>query len=113
MEAVLAMVLLSMAVVMTAAIFLFARSHRQRRSALKRRFGREYESAVEEYGDRRTAEERLAARERRMANVELRLLSPREYERYSDVWATIQKGFVDDPVQAVGFADGLVAQTDC
>lgn len=80
-----------------------------RRSAqLRERHGPEYERTLRQTGDRQAAEEELADREKRYSALDVRDLEPDERERFATSWAAIQRGFVDDPAQAVRQADGLI-----
>ncbi len=81
---------------------------RRRSQRLRARFGPEYERVVQEIGDQRRAEARLEAREKRLAKLEIRSLSPEDRARFSDAWSAIQKRFVDSPEESVSQADRLV-----
>jgi hypothetical protein len=85
--------------------------YRRRRSAqLRRRFGPEYERTVEGAAGRREAEKELRERARRRSEFEVRPVTGQEAARYRQEWADIQKGFVDQPAEAVERADRLVVQ---
>lgn len=75
---------------------------------LRNRFGPEYERAVEQSPDRRTAEKELADRERRHSELELRPLSENEQQRYRAEWDDVQERFVDAPAETVTAADRLL-----
>jgi hypothetical protein len=79
-----------------------------RRRRLRRRFGPEYDSLVEERGSRRKAEAELAERERRVRRLDIRPLDPAARSRYARRWTAIQEHFVDAPPQAVADARLLV-----
>lgn len=81
---------------------------RNRRTKLQRRFGSEYERAVQAQGGRLKAERDLAQRERLHDKLDIRPLSDESRERYAREWAGLQRGFVDDPKGALGKADLLV-----
>jgi hypothetical protein len=81
---------------------------RKRSGQLQNKFGPEYEHAVEESGDRRSAERELRERERRRSKLEVRPLTGETAERYRAEWNQVQAGFVDEPGQAVEEADRLV-----
>ena len=83
---------------------------RQRTTALRGRFGPEYQRAVETHGDQAHAESALAKREKRVERMQIRPLAADEASRYADQWRVIQARFVDDPAAAIGDADRLVAQ---
>jgi len=82
----------------------------QRSAMLRRRFGPEYERAVEEHGDRRSAEGALRERLKRRRSVELLDLTPASAERYKAQWRAVQAGFVDDPRGSVASGRTLVDQ---
>ncbi|WP_246329748.1 hypothetical protein [Geomonas limicola] len=84
---------------------------RQRRSeGLRRRFGPEYDRAVDETGNREKAETVLEQRRRRIERLNIRPLTRRDSARYSDEWHAIQTRFVDDPAGAITEADRLVGE---
>jgi hypothetical protein len=85
-----------------------SRAH-ARHVALKRRFGPEYDRAVEEVGPDR-ADRVLAERADRVKRFRVRELSATDRERFSSEWMRIQAGFVDDPGVAVGEANALIEQ---
>lgn len=100
-----------LAVLAVAAVVLMStRSSRRRHSDLKRRFGPEYDRAVQEYGSEAKAEKELAARERRVRSQKLRTLSESDREQFSSNWRDVQARFVDDPSGAVTAADELIVQ---
>jgi hypothetical protein len=79
-----------------------------RRRRLRQRFGPEYERVVRNAQSRRDAEQELAVRARRHAELPIRPISTDARERYSARWLEVQELFVDAPVDAVGEADRLV-----
>jgi hypothetical protein len=102
---------LAVVVVIGAAVAagVWLRARNARRSAeLREGFGPEYERALSEYGDRSRAERELAARQRRVQKLSIRLLTPAERDRFGAAWAGVQQKFVDDPRGAVTEADRLV-----
>lgn len=80
----------------------------RRRRALQSTFGNEYPRAVEESGNRRTAEKELLDRKQRHDQLDIRPLSPERREQYTAQWAEVQVRFVDAPTRAVRDADELV-----
>jgi len=98
--------LVVVAVLVVAAVVI----EQQRSAMLKRRFGPEYERAIDEHGDRRAAEGALRQRLKRRRSVELLDLTPATAERYSAQWRAVQAGFVDDPQGSVTSARTLVDQ---
>ena len=102
-------VIVLLAIVVIAAAWWF--TQRQRRSnELQRRFGPEYERAVDDYGERGRAEEALAARAERVEQLRIRPLSAEDSARYADEWRAVQSRFVDDPEHAIGDADRLCGE---
>lgn len=99
-------------VIAVVALALFVvREQRQRQSRrLQERFGREYERAVSEHGDRTKAESELRARERRIEKLKIVPLAPAEAARFSQDWNGLQSRFVDSPKGVVMEADRLVRE---
>ena len=83
-------------------------SRRARSEHLRDQFGPEYDRAVEAKGDRSKAEADLAAREKRVAKLNIRPLEPAERREFTERWTDVQARFVDDPARAVAFADALL-----
>jgi hypothetical protein len=81
---------------------------RRRSTALRARFGPEYDFAVREYGGRGRAENALAARQRRMEKIHIHPLSSEDTRHFSERWREVQTRFVDDPEASILDADGLV-----
>ncbi|MBE1535964.1 hypothetical protein [Actinomadura algeriensis] len=90
-----------------AAVAFLGRS-RARSRGLRRRFGPEYDRAVERHGGRAAAEEELRTRERKHRELTLRDLEPRRREEFRARWVAVQERFVDAPARAVEEADDLV-----
>jgi hypothetical protein len=80
---------------------------RVRRAELQRKFGPEYDRAVEEYGPDR-ADRELLSRERRVGHFQSRELNAVDRARFLNSWASIQAQFVDDPGVAVTGANELI-----
>ena len=96
------------AVVIVGVALLGADRRRSRR--LEEKFGPEYGRTVRERGDRRAAESELRDREQEREQLEITPLSDRQREKYMREWEQVQSEFVDDPSDAVGDADRLVAE---
>jgi hypothetical protein len=79
-----------------------------RRRRLRQQFGPEYDRLATELGSRRKAEAQLAARQRRVARLDIRPLTREEGARYLGEWTAIQERFVDAPGQSVAEASALV-----
>jgi hypothetical protein len=95
-------------VALIVAIALVAAALRRRSERLKRRFGPEYDRALQERGDTRLAEAELQRRVRRVKRFRLRFLSAADQEAFWMEWAAVQHRFVDDPWLAVGAAEHLI-----
>jgi hypothetical protein len=83
-------------------------TRRRRSEQLRTHFGREYDRAVAEFGDRTRAEKELARREDRLRNLHIRGLTAEQQQRYSQQWGLVQHRFVEEPGVAVLEADRLV-----
>jgi hypothetical protein len=81
-----------------------------RRRALQRRFGPEYDRAVEEHDSRLAADRELINREKQHAALTLRDLEPSARDRYAQEWRDVQAQFVTDPAGAVVAGDDLVTR---
>jgi len=102
-------VLVGVVVVLLVVIgLLLARQQRSRQ--LKQGFGPEYQRAVSQHGDQRSAEKELMDRRRRVEKFDIRPLDPAARERYTERWGATQRYFVDEPVAAVGDAHTLVQE---
>ena len=81
---------------------------RRRRTAVRERFGPEYDRTVARAGGRRGAEAELAERERQRQRIDIVPLAQAARERYLETWRAVQTRFVDNPSGAVSEADRLV-----
>jgi hypothetical protein len=101
--------ILSLAV--AAVIAVVAVAYTQGRSAsLRRRFGSEYDRAIEEHGGRREAEAGLRDIARRRAELDVQDLPAPVRRRYTVRWRDVQLRFVDEPAAAVRQAESLVVE---
>ena len=90
-------------------IALIAMAVRQRRAtALRERFGPEYDRAVEAREDRRVAEAELRDREKQRARLDIKPLPEGTRARFAQEWQDVQERFVDQPHEAVVTADRLL-----
>ena len=90
-------------------VALIAMAARQRRTtALRQRFGPEYDRAVEAREGRRPAEADLRDREKQRARLDIRPLPEDARIRFTEEWRDVQERFVDQPSEAVVAADRLV-----
>src|SRR5579884_39518 len=92
------------AIIVVAIIF----SGRARSRRLQRRFGPEYDRAVQTSGDRAAAERDVAQRGARVRRFHIEERPAGARERYTEEWRTVQTRFVDQPKAAVVEADKLV-----
>lgn len=102
------MVVIALIIIAAVAAAAFLAWKQARTGRLRKRFGPEYDRAVEQHGGRAAAERELLDRERRHRDLELRDLDPRRREQYREQWVAVQERFVDAPESAVEQADGLV-----
>ena len=80
----------------------------QRRRALARKYGPEYDRIVRAKGDVALAQRELEERERRVSAFKLRELPPELRERHLSAWSRIQAAFVDEPARAAREAHQLL-----
>lgn len=83
---------------------------RRRSSELRSTFGSEYQRAVADAGDRRTAEMELRKRQERVQALDIRPLPPADRDRYAREWREVQALFVDEPRKAIDDADDLIGR---
>jgi hypothetical protein len=105
-----AVIILVVAIVVVALLVAAALAAVQarRRSALRERYGNEYDRTVEDADSRREAERELRDRAERRERLDIRPLDPVAAERYREEWRVVQERFVDSPAEAVAQAHGLV-----
>ncbi|MBI2767387.1 MAG: hypothetical protein HYX53_15945 [Chloroflexi bacterium] len=97
------------AIVVVAALAYWVWSSR-RTTQLKDEFGPEYQRTLEATGSRREAEKELVDRQKRVEQLHLQPLSREQAQHYAVAWNETQAAFVDAPTEAIGRADGLVAE---
>jgi hypothetical protein len=104
-------IMLAGVVVLVVAVlaWLYVQKRRSTTAGLRRKFGPEYERAVQKHGSERKAEAKLANRQDRVEKLNIRDLDPVERERFSTQWESVQSRFVDSPRGAVAEADDLVS----
>ncbi|MGW1017227.1 hypothetical protein [Streptomyces niveus] len=111
MSTVLIVVALIVVVAGVVAAALYGTGKGGGRGGLKRRFGPEYERAVNRHhGDVKAAENELAERVRRHGELRPRPLPAEARDQYVAHWAGVQERFVDSPRQAVVEADKLISR---
>ena len=103
---ILALIVIAVVVVL---LIVWAVARKKRTTALRQRFGPEYDRTVREHGPGK-AETVLTQREKRVERMPIRELAADERERFITEWRVVQSRFVDDPRQAVYEADTLVTR---
>ena len=103
-------IVIALAVVAVLALIALIVLQRQRSQKLREHFGPEYEHVVNEYGDKRRAEAELAAREKRVKQLDIHPLTPEERDRFASDWQAAQARFVDEPAGALDDANRLVKE---
>jgi len=76
--------------------------------ALEKRFGPEYDRAVDELGSRPKAEAELRARHKRVEQLHIVPLAPADARQFGESWRALQSRFVDNPKGVLVDADELV-----
>ncbi len=94
---------------LAAAVWLQMRKKKESQT-LEKRFGPEYDRAVEELGSRPKAEAELKARQKRVEQLHIVPLAPAEARRFSESWRVLQGRFVDNPKDVLADADLLVRE---
>jgi hypothetical protein len=78
-----------------------------RQTSQRRQFGPEYDQLVQEVGPQKARAE-FARRQKRVAGLDLKQLSPEQRAAYEARWEAAQEQFIDNPRQATQTAAGLV-----
>lgn len=105
-------VVIIVAVVLVAVLgYFLVRGRTSGGHGLRRRFGPEYDRAVDRHnGDTKAAEHELTERVKLHGHLEEQPLSPESREAYAGRWAAVQEQFIDSPAEALAEADALLAQ---
>jgi hypothetical protein len=103
----MAIIVLVIVLVVLAAAATLAGTLVLRRRALRQRFGPEYDQLVRDVGQRQ-AQAELAERQRRVAQLNIRPLSPERRAGYGREWVSVQEQFIDSPARSVAAAGALV-----
>lgn len=101
-------VLIAIAVVVVVVGIVSMAARQRRTTALRQRFGPEYDRAVESREGRRAAEADLRDREKQRAEFDIRPLPEGMRARFAQEWQELQERFVDQPSEAVLGGDRLV-----
>jgi hypothetical protein len=106
MQGIMVIVLIVVALVVMVVISI--ENGRRRRDKLRRRFGPEYDRAVQEFGSVARAEKELDKRARRAEQFQLHDLNDADRIHFSNAWIAVQAKFVDEPSSAVKEASQLI-----
>ena len=87
-----------------------AQARRRRTTALRDRFGPEYDRAIQNHDGRRAAEADLRAREKERAQFNIEPLPEATRLQFADEWRVLQEQFIDQPAQAAAGADTLITR---
>jgi len=97
-------------IAMLIVVGLFARGARHARSeSLRKKFGHEYDHAVEEHGSRTRAERDLIERTEQVKKYDIVPLSASDRNRFRSDWQRVEQRFLDRPTTAVVEADELIS----
>lgn len=83
-------------------------SRRQRAEDLRKRFGSEYDRALDRLGDEKEVQKELASRVDHLKSLDIRALSKEETDRFNTEWRLAQAQFVDEPLAAIQRANRLI-----
>jgi hypothetical protein len=95
-------------VLIVAAILVFQLNRRHRTGLFRKRFGTEYDLALQDLKSRQKAEAHLQDRINRVRRFQIRELDDSERTSFLAKWEELQARFVDHPRGAVTEADELV-----
>jgi hypothetical protein len=104
------LILIGVVVLVLLAAAIWLQMRRKESKTLEKRFGPEYDRAVEELGSRPKAEAELKARQKRVEQLHIAPLAPAEARRFSESWRVLQGRFVDNPKEVLVDADLLVRE---
>ncbi|HVS04471.1 MAG TPA: hypothetical protein VMT16_17040 [Thermoanaerobaculia bacterium] len=101
-------ILIALAAILIVGLLAWSVVRVRRHRALKQQFGPEYDRTVESAGNRGKAEKELEERRERVAQLELRPLSPARKGELRESWRQVELDFVDHPAAAVAAAEDLL-----
>ncbi|MFE9805884.1 hypothetical protein ACFYRN_01160 [Streptomyces sp. NPDC005227] len=106
---IIALIVIVVAVAVVAAALTLLNRRPPGGRTLRRRFGPEYDRAVDRHdGDTKAAEADLAERVKLHGGLREKALDPADRDRFTAGWAAAQERFVDSPSEAVAEADRLL-----
>jgi hypothetical protein len=103
-------IVVAVVIVIGIGIGIWFASRTKRSKNLREKFGPEYDLSMEKEGSKRTAEQSLTEREKRIKTLEVRDLNQNERDRYHTEWLEVQAQFVDDPSKALAKANTLITE---
>ena len=104
------LIIVLVVIVLLVAIAIWAAMRKRQSDRLRDRFGDEYDRTIEDRGGRAAAEADLAAREKRVAALDIRPLTPTERDNFTNEWTEVKALFVDSPAESVLHADRMLAK---
>src|SRR5690554_2867966 len=104
------LILAVIAIALIAAIVAWAAMRRRHTESLRARYGGEYDRTLHEHGRRSAAEKALEEREERVAQLDIRPLTPANRAQFIHEWQEVKADFVDSPAEAALHADRLLAK---
>jgi hypothetical protein len=104
------LILIGVVILLLLAAAVWLQMRKKESQTLEKRFGPEYDRAVEELGSRPKAEAELKARQKRVEQLHIVPLAPAEARRFSESWRVLQGRFVDNPKEVLVDADLLVRE---
>ena len=104
------LILIGVVILLLLAAAVWLQMRKKESQTLEKRFGPEYDRAVEELGSRPKAEAELKARQKRVEQLHIAPLAPAEARRFSESWRVLQGRFVDNPKDVLVDADLLVRE---
>jgi hypothetical protein len=106
----LVLIFVVVVILFAAGLGIWFASRTRRSKNLREKFGPEYDLSLEKEGSKRTAEEALKEREKRVTKLDVRDLNQNERDRYHTEWLEVQAQFVDDPSKALAKANLLITE---
>ena len=104
------LILIGVVILLLLAAAVWLQMRKKESQTLEKRFGPEYDRAVEELGSRPKAEAELKARQKRVEQLHIVSLAPAEARRFGESWRILQGRFVDNPKEVLVDADLLVRE---
>ena len=101
-------ILIAVVVLLAIAVIGVGVMRKRRTTALRERFGAEYDRTVQTRQGQRAAEADLRYREKQRSKLDISPLPEPARARFSTEWRGVQEQFVDQPPAAVAAADDLV-----